>query len=123
VVTQLANPAPQNDELAGSTYPALWLAQVSYTSAMSPIRFTLRELLFSVTLVAVGAAGLRLAFFVEIREIGRPLDGAQMLMGWFGGGMSIGAAITGLWRHDWLLGAGVGLAIQFVLLLALTGAY
>jgi hypothetical protein len=31
--------------------------------------------------------------------------------------MSIGAAITGLWRHDWLLGVVLGQFVQFILLL------
>jgi hypothetical protein len=87
------------------------------------VRFTLRDLLLGVALVAVSAAGLRLAFSIGDGQDIDPLDRAQMLLGWFGGGMSIGGAIPGLWRHDWLLGVGVGLAVQFILLLLITGSY
>jgi hypothetical protein len=87
-----------------------------YTDRM--IRFTLRDLLLAVALVAVGAAGLRLAFSIDGHDIG-PLDGAIMLLGWFGAGMSIAAAITGLWRRDWLLGATFGLLVQFLIVLAI----
>jgi hypothetical protein len=94
-----------------------------YTGGMWPIRFTLRDLLLAVALVAVGADGLRLAFSIgDRRDIG-PLDGATMLLGRFGAGTSIGAALSGLWRRDWLLGAVAGLFVQFILLLLITGTY
>src|SRR5688572_8872169 len=96
-------------------------APARYTDAM--IRFTLRELFFAVTLVAVGAALLRLGFSNGGLSDIRPQGPARALFCWFAGGMSIGAAITGLWRRDWILGVGAGLAVQFILLLVLSGAY
>jgi len=86
------------------------------------LRFTIRDLFVSIALTAIGAACLRpiLAFDGSVQE---PFDGAMMLLGWFGSGMSIGAAITGLLSRGWLLGATAGLFVQFILLLIITGAY
>jgi hypothetical protein len=86
-------------------------------------RFTLRDLLLAVSLLAIGMAGLRLAFSIgDGRDIG-PLDGAMMLLGLFAAAMLVGAAVAGLLANCWLWGATFGLLVQFILLLLITGAY
>jgi hypothetical protein len=69
-----------------------------YTGGMPPIRFSLRHLFLAVTLVAVGAALLRLAFSNGGLANISPAGPAIALFGWCAAGMSIGAAITGLWQ-------------------------
>jgi hypothetical protein len=85
-------------------------------------RFSLRELLVAVTLVAVAAACIRPYFTTDFRQAGVD-EAAAVIFGWIGAGMAIGAAIGGLFFKNWLGGAATGLFAQFISLGLLTGAY
>jgi hypothetical protein len=74
-------------------------------------RFSLKHLLLSTTLVAVGLVLLLLIF----REPGGSLGDSAAIVCWFGGGALIGAGLLAPFRK-WWIGAAIGMGIQLLVL-------
>jgi hypothetical protein len=81
-------------------------------------RFTVKDLLTTTTLTAVGAGGLAFVF-QNGEEIKRAYGAAVFAVFWFGGGACIGAGLFTPFKRP-LTGAIIGVVFQFLLSAAVT---
>jgi hypothetical protein len=77
-------------------------------------RFTIKDLLLTMCLFAIGLCLLIYAYHHPNLHAGEPIVNWPVLIGWFGGGAFIGAALFMPFRHP-LLGLMVGALVQVLL--------